>query len=314
MSLLIIGSIALDTIETPFGKVEMELGGSATFSSLAAALHTHPSIIGVIGDDFPQQHLQMLQEKGVNTTGVVQQPGKTFHWEGAYDYNLNSAQTKKTELGVFADFHPDTFDRFQEFSFVFLGNIHPALQLAVLEKTAASAPFTAVDTMNFWIESEKDLLTEVISRVDLVFMNEGEARQYTGHYNLLQAARSILSRGPKYLMIKQGEYGAVLFSNDQLFSIPGFLLETVKDPTGAGDSFAGGVMGYLSNYFQTLENYDAKPKFRDVFTFDTMKTAMVQGNILASFTVEEFGTGRLVTVSTKELDERYGVFQSLVSF
>lgn len=314
MSLLIVGSIALDTIETPFGKVSEELGGAAVYSSLAATLFTSCALVGVVGHDFPSKNLALLKQRSIDVRGLQKQAGETFRWHGVYDYNLNSPQTKKTSLGVFENFTPTTFKHFDQFPLVFLANIDPDLQLLVIEKTARAIPFLAMDTMNYWIEHKYETLSKVIAKVDLVLMNEAEIRQYTNQYNLITAARMIVKQGPRFVIVKQGEYGCILFSAEEIFNTPSFLLEKLRDPTGAGDSFAGGVLGYLSNYLSTLEKYEQQPNFREVFSFTTMKAAVLQGNILASFTVEDFGPRRLLALTHDELDERYKEFEKLTKY
>ena len=217
MSLLIVGSVALDTISTPFGKVERELGGSATYASFAASLYTPVAVVGVVGQDFKEDYFQLFSDRNINTSGIQKQDGETFHWEGFYEHDLNVAHTKKTELGVFEKFRPSQFDSFSDYPLVFLGNIDPELQLDVIEKTREHSPFVAMDSMNYWIETKREKLEEVIRHVNLVLMNEAEIRQFTGQYNLIFAAQQILKLGPKYVVVKQGEYGCLLFTKDEKF-------------------------------------------------------------------------------------------------
>src|SRR5579862_3074274 len=272
MSIVVVGSVALDSVETPFGRVDRALGGAATYFSTAASLYTQVQMVGVIGDDFPQTHVDFLQTRGVDIRGLQRKAGQTFHWAGRYDYdNLNNAQTLDTQLGLFASFDPRLPDEYRAADCVFLANIDPVLQLKVLEQVR-QPKLKVLDSMNFWIESNKAKLTEVISKVDVVLMNEGEALQYGETFSLITAARKILGLGPKVLLAKKGEYGAALFADKTYFFAPAYPLEVVKDPTGAGDTFAGGFLGYLSR--------------QNDYSLAAMKRAVIHGSTVASFTIE----------------------------
>jgi sugar/nucleoside kinase (ribokinase family) len=299
VKLVVVGSIALDTLETPFGKAEDALGGSATYFSLSARLFSPVGMVGVVGSDFPAAHVEMLKAHGVDTTGLVAEQGKTFRWSGRYDFDLNTAHTLDTQLNVFAGFHPRLPEQYRQAEYLFLGNIHPALQLDVLAQIERPR-FVALDTMNFWIEGEREALTRVIEKVDAVLINEAEARQYAKTYSLLKAARDIMSLGPKVVVIKKGEYGSVLFANDCYFVAPGYPLETVKDPTGAGDSFAGAFVGYLAR----AGNLDDA----------TLRRAVVHGSAVASFTCEDFGVARLKSLDAAAVSERCAEFRRFTYF
>lgn len=289
MKLVVVGSVALDTLETPFGRAEDALGGSAVYFSLAAQLFTQVGIVGVAGSDFPGQHVELLKQRGVDTSGLGLKEGKTFRWSGRYDFDLNTAHTLDTQLNVFADFKPSLPEEYRAADYLFLGNIHPALQLDVL--TQIKRPkFVALDTMNFWISGAREQLTDVIRQVDAVLINEGEARQYANTHNLLKAARDIRALGPKVVVIKKGEYGCVLFGEDSYFVAPGYPLEDVKDPTGAGDSFAGGFVGYLARAGRVDDH--------------TLRRAVVHGSAVASFTCEDFSVRRLTTLKPTEVRAR----------
>ena len=299
MSLLVVGSVALDSVETPFGKVEDALGGTASYFSLAARNFTDVKIVGVVGEDFPKEYLALFQSGKVDTEGLQVVPGKTFRWAGRYNYDLNTAHTLDTQLNVFEDFHPALPRSYRESDLVFLGNIHPALQLDVLSQTKPK--LSVLDSMNFWIERTRDELTRVIEKVDIVLFNEAEVRQYAQTHNLLLAARRILELGPQALIIKRGEYGAMMVTRDhELFMAPAFPIEGVKDPTGAGDSFAGGFLGYLAST-------------RD-FSGAGIRKAMIHGTVIASFTVEDFSVNRLLSVTQDEIKRRYNELKRLTFF
>lgn len=290
MSTLVVGSVALDTVTTPFGTAKEALGGTAVFFSLAAGIFTDVQLVGVVGDDFPQKGFELLRGRGVDITGLQQRTGETFRWVGKYDYDMNVAHTLDTRLNVFESFHPTLPDDYRDARFVFLGNIDPDLQLEVLRQVG-SPVLTALDTMNFWIEGKREALTRVIEQVDAVLINEGEIREYTGEYNILAAARALRSLGPKHVAVKRGEYGAVLFSGDDVFVVPAFPTWEVRDTTGAGDSFAGGFLGYL----------DA----RGSISAEDMRAAAVYGTILASHTVEDFSIGGLLRASPESVHVRF---------
>lgn len=299
MSLLIVGSVALDSVKTPFGEVEDALGGSAVHFSASASFFSKVHLVGVVGEDFPQGELEFLKKRNVDLSGLEVRKGKTFRWKGQYGFDLNAAQTLETHLNVFSDFSPQIPEGLQDVDFLFLGNIHPALQLQVLGQMKRPK-LVALDTMNFWIEGEPKLLKEVISQVDLVVINEGEARQLTRESALLKAARQIQSWGPQRVIIKQGEYGALLFNQKEIFSAPGLPLETVKDPTGAGDSFAGGFMGYLAG--------------KKELTDSNLRQGIIVGSTMASFNVEDFSCRRLKGLTEKEIQERIREFKRLSHF
>jgi len=299
-NLVIVGSIALDTVKTPFGQVKDALGGAAVYSSFAASFFAKPAIVGVVGKDFPQHHLVTLQQRGVCTDGVeIDENGKTFRWEGAYEYDMNEAKTIKTELGVFANFRPNLPDSFRDAEYVFLANIDPELQLNVLEQVKKPR-LVLLDTMNFWIQNKRKQLLEVIKRSDVLLLNDGEARQLFETANLVKAAQSALKLGPKYIIIKKGEHGALLFSDGSHFSAPGYPLETIKDPTGCGDSFAGALIGYLAGRGNVTE--------RDI------RKAIIYGSVIASFNAEDFSLERQKRLTHNEIEARYKEFERMREF
>ena len=298
MSLLVVGSVAYDAVETPFGKKEEILGGSASHFSISASFFTKVGIVGVVGGDFKEQ--EVFDTRGIDTRDLERiADGKTFRWGGRYDYDLNVAHTLFTDLNVFADFQPKVSEESKRSRLLFLGNIQPDLQRGVREQMP-DVELVALDTMNLWIEHTRDSLVRTIEVVDVVIINDAEARQLTGIPNLIKAAREILSWGPKALIIKRGEYGAALFTRDSYFAIPAYPLESVFDPTGAGDTFAGGFMGYLAS--QELLNEDA------------MRRAMIFGSVMASFNVEEFGTERVRRLTHAEINDRFRAFKRMTHF
>lgn len=298
MSLLVVGSVAYDAVETPFGKCEKMLGGSASHFSISASFFTDVSIVGVVGGDFTDYDI--FAERRVNISDLERiEDGKTFRWGGRYDYDLNVAHTLFTDLNVFADFQPKLSQESKQSRLLFLGNIQPDLQRGVREQMP-DAELVALDTMNLWIEHTRDSLVKTVRVVDVVIINDAEARQLTGIPNLIKAAREILSWGPKALIIKRGEYGAALFTADSYFAIPAYPLESVFDPTGAGDTFAGGFMGYLASQ----EHLDE----------DAMRRAMIFGSVMASFNVEEFGTQRVRRLTYGEINERFHAFKRMTHF
>jgi sugar/nucleoside kinase (ribokinase family) len=300
MSLLVVGSVAFDAVETPFGKCEKMLGGSASHFSISASFFTDVNIVGVVGGDFTDEEQQVFDSHGVGTKDLERIPdGKTFRWAGRYDYDLNVAHTLETQLNVFADFKPKLSEESKRSRLLFLGNIQPDLQREVREQMPG-AELVALDTMNLWIENTRDSLLRTIKGVNVVIINDAEARQLTGIPNLVKAAREILSWGPRALIVKRGEYGAALFSADSYFAIPAYPLESVFDPTGAGDTFAGGFMGYLSSQ-PTLDE-------------DAMRRAMIFGSVMASFNVEEFGTSRIRRLTHAEINERFHAFKRMTHF
>ncbi len=300
MSLLVVGSVAYDAVETPFGKCEKMLGGSAAHFSISASYYTDVRIVGVVGGDFEAADQAVLDAHNINTTDLERLPdGKTFRWFGRYDYDLNVAHTLDTHLNVFADFQPKLSEDSKKSRLVFLGNIQPDLQREVREQMP-NAELVALDTMNLWINIARESLLKTIKGVDVVIINDAEARQLTEIPNLIKAARTILSWGPRALIVKRGEYGAALFTKDSYFAIPAYPLESVFDPTGAGDTFAGGFMGYLSSQ----EKLDEA----------AMRRAMIFGSVMASFNVEEFGTDRVRRLTHEEINERFHTFKEMTHF
>lgn len=299
MSVLVVGSIALDSVETPFGKADDVLGGSGTFFSASAGHLTDVQLVGVVGNDYPLDQLRQLEKRNVDLSGIEGADGPSFRWRGRYRHDLNSAETLETHLGVFSHFEPKIPERFAKPDFLFLANIDPRLQLAVLNQVERPK-LVASDTMNFWIESRRRELLELLGQVDLLTLNDGEARQLTEQTNLVQAARWILDRGPKHVIIKKGEHGAFLFRENNIFFAPAFPLENVFDPTGAGDSFAGGFIGYLARTGDLSEA--------------NMRRAVIYGSAMGSFAVEAFSIERLMTVTTEEINARVREFRNLVAF
>jgi len=299
MSVLVVGSVALDSVETPFGKADDVLGGSATFFSAAASLLTPVQLVGVVGSDYPVAKLQPLEARGVDLAGLEHADGPSFRWRGRYRHDLNSAETLETQLGVFSRFSPKIPEQFRDAPFVFLGNIDPRLQLDVLQQVN-KPKLVACDTMNFWIQSRRTDLISLLEHVDLVTLNDGEARQLTEKVNLVQAARWIMDCGPKTVIIKKGEHGAFMFTGDSIFFAPAFPLENVFDPTGAGDSFAGGFIGYLARTGDLSEA--------------NMRRAVMYGSAMGSFAVEKFSIERLMTLTRPEVDARVSELKQLVAF
>ncbi len=297
---LIVGSMALDSVKTPAGEVKDTLGGAADYSGVAASFFAPVQLVGVVGDDFPPEHLEFLRSRGIDLAGVqTVAGGKTFRWAGYYDFDLNVAHTLDTQLNVFADFQPVLPDAYKRAEYVFLANIDPALQLQVLSQVEHPR-LTVCDTMNFWIEGKRDALLEVLKRVDIAFMNDAEARQLTGQLSVIKAAKALQALGPKTVIIKKGEHGALLFSGDTHFAAPSYPLEDITDPTGAGDSFAGGFIGYVAAQGDT--------------SAATLKKAVVYGSVLASFNVEGFSLNRLRTLTQADIDSRYRAFQEIAHF
>jgi sugar/nucleoside kinase (ribokinase family) len=299
-SILIVGSMALDSVRTPVGEVVDALGGAADYSSVAASFFAPVKLVGVVGGDFPPEHLDFLRSRSIDLEGVQTIPdGKTFRWAGYYDFDLNVAHTLDTQLNVFADFKPTLPESYRDAEYVFLANIDPVLQLEVLEQVRAPK-LTVCDTMNFWIGSKRTELIKVLERVDIAFMNDAEARQLTGKLSTIKAARELQRMGPKRVMIKKGEHGALLFDGDDVFSAPSYPLEDIKDPTGAGDTFAGGFMGYVAS--------------QDDIYSSTLRRAVIAGSVLASFNVEDFSLNRMRTLTCEEIADRYREFQALATF
>lgn len=298
-SVLVVGSVALDSVETPFGKADEVLGGSGNYFASSASHFTPVQLVGVVGDDYPLDKLAPLAARGVDLSGVEKAEGTSFRWRGRYRHDLNSAETLETHLGVFSHFRPKIPEQFRRAPFVFLANIDPRLQLQVLEQVEKPR-LVACDTMNFWIESRRPELVELLGHVDLITLNDAEARQLTEHTNLVQAARWIMDKGPKHVLIKKGEHGAFMFTRESIFFAPAYPLESVFDPTGAGDSFAGGFIGYLAATGDLSDR--------------NMRRAVVVGSAMGSFAVEKFSNARLLEITRADIDARIQEFRQLVAF
>ena len=300
MSLLVIGSVAFDAIETPFGKTDKIIGGAATFISLSASYSLKPvKLVAVVGEDFPQSDIMLLQEHGVDTKGLqIKQGEKSFFWSGKYSKDLNSRETLVTELNVLADFDPIIPDAYQDCKYLMLGNLAPQVQRLVIQRLINRPKLIVMDTMNFWMDIALDELIATIEMVDVLSINDEEARQLSGEYSLVKAAKKIMAMGPKFLIIKKGEHGALLFHKNKVFYAPALPLEEVFDPTGAGDTFAGGFIGHLAA--------------TDDISFENMKRAVIHGSTMASFCVEKFGTERLLNLSAEEVEAREAQFAELV--
>jgi sugar/nucleoside kinase (ribokinase family) len=300
MSLLVVGSVAFDRIQTPHGKVERTLGGAATYFALAASFFAPVRLVAVVGDDFRSTHAGILRERGIDLEGLERAPGKTFFWAGKYGRNPDDRTTLATELNVFAGFRPKLPESYSDSRFVFLANIDPKLQRSVLGQVRRRPRIAALDTMNYWIERTPEELKKTLRQVDVMIINDEEARQLTGEQNLLFAAAAIFRMGPKAMVIKRGENGATMITPQFIFSIPGFPVKNVRDPTGAGDSFAGGFMGYLARAGKTDQN--------------NLRLAMVYGSVMGSFAVEEFGVARVARLKSREIAERARRFERLTRF
>ncbi len=300
--LLIVGTVAFDAIETPFGKTDKILGGAATYISLAASkFDVHSGIISVVGGDFPKKHLQKFNYRNINTEGIeIIENGKTFFWSGKYHNDLNLRDTLTTELNVLADFNPIVPKDFLDSEFLMLGNLHPSVQMAVIKQIPKKPKLVVLDTMNYWMDNTMKELLEVIAKVDVITINDEEARQLSGEYSLVKAAQRIHEMGPKYVVIKKGEHGALLFDEENVFFAPALPLREIFDPTGAGDTFAGGFIGYLT-------------KTKDI-SFENMKRAVITGSNLASFCVERFGTERMEKLTKEEIQKRLFQFKQLTQF
>ena len=299
MSILVVGSVAFDTVETPFGKAEKVLGGSASFFSVAASFFAPVQLVGVVGADFGEAQLQAFRGRQIDLAGLERADGKTFHWQGKYSYDLNSRDTIATDLNVFEFFQPKIPDAYRKAEYVFLGNIDPILQREVLDQVS-KPKLVACDTMNFWISGKGEELKKTLARVDVLLINDAEARQLSGEWNIVKAARSIRALGPRTLVVKKGEHGVLMFSDHGSFAAPAFPLEDVFDPTGAGDTFAGGFIGYLAGAGNSSD--------------ETLRRAVVMGSTLASFSVEAFSLDRLLTLKRAEIDERFRRFKHLTQF
>ncbi|KAB8155746.1 sugar kinase [Kordia sp. TARA_039_SRF] len=300
--LLIVGTVAFDAIETPFGKTDKILGGAATYIGLSAAnFNVDSAIVSVVGEDFPQEYLDMLKARNIDISGIeVVKGGKTFFWSGKYHNDMNSRDTLVTELNVLADFNPVVPENYKDSEIVMLGNLHPGVQMSVINQMTKKPKLIVLDTMNFWMDCAWDDLLAVIKKVDVITINDEEARQLSGEYSLVKAAQKIHEMGPEYVVIKKGEHGALIFNDDNIFFAPALPLEEVFDPTGAGDTFAGGFSGYLA-------------KHEDI-SFESMKNAIIYGSNLASFCVEKFGTERMESLTDEEIIERLQQFKQLTQF
>jgi sugar/nucleoside kinase (ribokinase family) len=300
MSLLVVGSVAFDGIETPHGKRERTLGGAASYFALAASQFAPVRLVAIVGEDFTEKDAAVFRGRKIDLAGLERAPGKTFFWAGRYSQNMNERTTLVTELNVFGNFNPTLPASYTDSEFIFLGNIDPSLQLSVLKQVSCKPKVIGLDTMNYWIERTPAELRETLKHTQILMINDDETRQLTGEHNLLRAAKRIFAMGPKTLVIKRGEHGALMVHNKFLFSVPAYPLEEVHDPTGAGDSFAGGFMGYLAS----------AGKINEV----TLRRAMVYGSVLGSFTVEKFGVERLASLKRKEIAARAKLFSKLTTF
>ncbi|MDO8513838.1 MAG: PfkB family carbohydrate kinase [bacterium] len=294
--LVIVGSIGLDDIETPFGKVKSALGGSAIYASQAASYFTKPSVVSIMGNDIPEEYLKILNRFDISGIALTE---KTFRWTGSYEYDMNEAKTIDTKLNALSEFEANVPKNYQEAKYLLLGNIDPDLQLKVLSQMK-DHPFTLLDTMNFWITSKRDKLEQIINKVNFLVINEGEARQFCQTPNLIKAGKMLLNLGPKFIVIKKGEHGALLFSNNDFFSAPSYPLEELKDPTGCGDSFAGGLIGYLAKTDQISEK--------------NIRKAIIYGTAVASFCAEDFGTKKTIKLTIKDIEERYDFLTKIRQF
>jgi len=299
VSILVVGSVALDSVETPFGNRKEILGGSATFFSLAASFFSKVDIVAVVGEDFPRRYVKLLKDNGVGTLGLSVNKGKTFRWKGRYDYDLNTAHTISTHLNVFKDFDPRVPKDLSRPEFLFLANIDPDLQYKVLSQVKRPK-LVACDSMNYWINTKRRSLEKLLGGIDILLLNDAEARQLSGESNLIKAASSVISFGPKAVVIKRGEHGVLYFSSKAHFVAPAYLLETIYDPTGAGDTFAGGMVGYLSRVGSINEA--------------AIRKSIIYGSIMASFTVEDFSVNRLLKISRKDIKDRFDHYRKITSF
>jgi len=299
MSILVVGSTALDTIKTPFGKAERILGGSAIYFSLSAINFAPVSIVAVVGEDFPKKHIQFLQDKGIDTQGLNIESGKTFHWEGEYSWDFSNPKTIKTDLNVFAGFDPKIPKDYQNSSYIFLANIDPTIQMKVLNQIK-KPKLIACDTMNYWIENKRTELLKLFKKIDILIINEAESRELTNQNNLIKAAKDLLKLGPKIIVIKKGEHGVLVFTENSIFTTPAYLMESISDPTGAGDTFAGGFIGYLAQSKKLNQ--------------ESLRKAAIYGTIMATFAVEDFSLRKLGKISKVDIDERIKKFKQITSF
>lgn len=299
MSIVVVGSVALDSVKTPFGEVQEVLGGSATYFSMSASFFTDVKLVAVVGEDFPESHIKLLESRSIDLSGLQKRPGKTFRWKGKYGYDLNEAITLDTKLNVFENFAPVIPGSYKNTQYVFLANIDPDLQSKVL-KSIENPKLVALDTMNFWIEGKPNELKEALANIDVLIINDGETREFAEEPNIVRAAQKILRYGPKMIIVKRGEYGAMMFSDSSVFATPAYPLHTINDPTGAGDTFAGGFMGYIAS----IDRFD-EPAIRQGIIF---------GSVMASFTVEDFSLNRLMTLKKDEIRKRFKEFKKLSHF
>ncbi len=297
MSIVVVGSVGIDTIETPFGREENVLGGSACYFSLAARNFTDVHMVSSVGEDFPPDYSELLRSRGIDTEGIAISAGETFRWEGRYDYDMKDPETVSVTLGVLGSFDPVVPEKSRDADYLFLANTDPEIQMKVLEQVS-SPRVVACDTMNFWIDNKLEELKTLLGRVNILIINDSEARQLSGEPLMARAARKIMDMGPEFLIVKRGEYGALLFSQEDLFFAPSYMLEQVLDPTGAGDTFAGGFMGYVSSMDKDLD-------------FAGFKKGVAYGSVLASFTVEDFSVRRLGSLQKEEIEQRYAEFLKL---
>ena len=299
MSILVVGSVAIDSVKTPFGNRPEALGGSATYFSMAASFFAKVNIVATVGEDFPKKYISLFKSRSIGTEGLHVAKGKTFRWKGWYDYDLNNAHTISTHLNVFQNFRPEVPRNLKDSKFVFLANIDPELQYNVL-KQVTRPRLVACDSMNYWLEHKKKEFEKLLDKVDIILLNDSEARQFTGEANLMRAARMIISFGPWAVIIKKGEHGVIYFSKDSHFIAPAYLLETVYDPTGAGDTFAGGMIGFLSKAGRINEQ--------------NIRKSIIYGSILASFAVEDFSIDRMLEISADDINKRYKHFREITKF
>ncbi len=309
MSLLVLGSIALDTVKTPLEERADLLGGSASYASLAASFFSPVQLVGIVGEDFPQENITLFRKNRIDLEGLQVVPGKTFRWSGEYLWDMNQRETRSVELNVFENFSPELPESYRSARMILLGNIAPALQNHVLDQLTRPH-FVIADTMDLWINVAKEELVRLIARVDMLILNDGEARELTGETSLIKAGRRIREMGPSFVAIKKGEHGCLLFGENQFFSCPAYPLEDIHDPTGAGDCFAGGLAGYLAS--RQLDALD--PSKKQEISFELLRQAVVEGSVIASFNVESFSMDRLRTVTSADIAERYGIFRTLSRF
>lgn len=305
MSLLVLGSIALDTIKTPFEEHAEILGGAASYAAVSASFFTTPQLVGIVGDDFPKEHVDFFQKRNIDLAGLQVVPGKTFRWSGEYFFDMNSRETRSTELNVFEHFSPELPAAYRKADIILLGNIAPDLQLHVLDQLEAPK-FIVADTMNLWINIARPRLMDLLGRIDMLLLNDSEAREITGETSLIKAGRRLREMGPAYVAIKKGEHGCLLFGEGEFFSCPAFPLEDIHDPTGAGDAFAGGLAGYLAQKGSASQGAQ--------MDFKHLCQAVVYGSVMASFSVESFSIERLKKVEESEIEERFQAFQRLSAF